>query len=305
MSHFTPNTLLSVCLGLVAGSVDAETQTEFDGWTPTTVTRTVETFLPATLESLKEYAQSNALILTPLKELRAEVCLQIGKRLRHASSNDTYLAPAFFLRTFPKEAATAIYHFATPERSSNGRCLTWRCDQPETMPRFVLDLDNLPKTMFGCGRSRLLRIGRDRVARTMATIISLEVSHVMTLAGFSVLYVNFSYVIVQDNGEMRKPKVRGGTTDKVEIPLSKAEETRVRASAYFDLDSMADEEMPLSNAFLQLLGRKQLNSEEEEAAREEPAPACECDSAAPTEESSDATAALHRMVAEAVEAPPD
>jgi len=229
--------------------------------------------------------------MVEVAQLRAEIVLQIGKRLRHSTQNDAYQSPLFFLRSFPLDAAKEIYRFARSETTPNGRCHTWHCEAPEKMAQFALDLENLPRSFFGAGRSRLLRIGKDKVARTMATIITIEISHVKTHAGFTVLYINFRYAIIQDNGEMHLPKLKGGGGDKVPCPLNESEETRVRQAAHSDLEMMADFKYPLSNEFMLLLGR---------AAKPPPSEAgstSDCEASLEEEEEAAETSAMLAIVA--------
>ena len=153
-------------------------------------------------------------------------------------------------------AAREVYRFSTPVESPNKRCLTWTCYVPEMMSQFALDLEGLPRSMWGHGCSRLLKGAREKAGHSIATLIFLEVSHVKTWAGFQVLYHNFKYVVIQDSGEIHFPKLRSPNKELNRLPLrlSSAEEQRIRATAAQDLMGMLEEGYPLSNLWRAQLG---------------------------------------------------
>ena len=139
-------------------------------------------------------------------------------------------------------AAEMIWGFySKPAVTSSGRVLTWKVTEPEKVARMVLDLEGCPRSFLGWGASRLLAS-----RRTIAMVIpDLEISHVTTLSGREVLYLNFSYVLFQDTGEMHFPK----DSNKKQVGISAADELRLRSLALLSLQGMEELGYPLSPNF--------------------------------------------------------
>ena len=188
------------------GKAHAATQTEFEGWDEENlveVTKTVIIRRAPTEADFARFAKTKGWVVQPIEQLRTEVRLSVATRLQNRVSSNCYQAPGYFIRGFPKAAADMIWGFySKPAVTSSGRVFTWKVTEPEMVARMVLDLEGCPRSFLGWGASRLLAS-----RRTIAMVIpDLEISHVTTLSGREVLYLNFSYVLFQDTGEMHFPK---------------------------------------------------------------------------------------------------
>ena len=231
--------------GLAEGKKDLTTQTEFNGWDKENiveVTRTVYITREPTEASFLQFAKTKGLVVQPVERLRMEVRLSVATRLQNRTAANCYQAPGYFIRGFPKAAAQMIWgFFSAPSVTSGGRVLMWQVTRPEAVAKMVLDLEGCPRSFYGWGAGRLLSSGR-----TIAMVIpNLEVSHVTTLSGREVLYLNFSYVLFQDTGEMHFPK----DADKKQIGVSAVDEARLRALALTTLQGMEALGYPLSTKF--------------------------------------------------------
>ena len=192
------------------------------------------------------YAKSKGWVVQPVERWRGEVRLSVATRLQNRTAANCLQAPGYFIRGFPKAAAQMIWGFYSPPSVTfAGRVLTWTVTQPEMVARMVLDLEGCPRSFLGWGGSRLHSSGR-----TIAMVIpNLEISHVTTKLGREVLYLNFSYVLFQDSGEMHFPK----DEDKKQIGISEADEARLRALALSTLRGMEALGYPISKKFDQMV----------------------------------------------------
>ena len=194
------------CARTTDGKKHSSTQTEFNGWDEeniVTVVKVVTKTRPPTEADLLKFATSKGCILQSCEQLRMEVRLSVLTRLQNRTTSNCCQAPGYFIRGFAKAAAEMIWGFySKPAVTSSGRVFTWKVTEPEMVARMVLDLEGCPRSFLGWGASRLLAS-----RRTIAMVIpDLEISHVTTLSGREVLYLNFSYVLFQDTGEMHFPK---------------------------------------------------------------------------------------------------
>jgi hypothetical protein len=232
-----------VCLA--DGKSHASTQTEFNGWDLDNIVHVVKkvyvTREPTEVQFAR-YAKSKGWVVQPAERWRHEVRLSVATRLQNRTAANCLQAPGYFIRGLPKAAAQMIWGFySRPSVTSKGRVLTWTVTQPEMVARMVLDLEGCPRSFLGWGAGRLHSSGR-----TIAMVIpNLEISHVTTTLGREVLYINFSYVLFQDSGEMHFPK----DEDKRQIGISQEDEARLRALALTTLRGMESLGYPLSKKF--------------------------------------------------------
>ena len=214
---------------------------------PTDNTKTL-TKTEQKIVQMMKLAAETGFVCEPVTKFRQEFLTAINSHLVHRSGKNVYQSPAFTIPMFSREAALNIFGEANLVTNSP-TTLTWRIDDLAVLSSTFGDM--LSETgMLSAGLTRALKTENQKVVRVLATIIPpCEMSVVQMPRGVDRMYVNFMYVVSDEDGEVHYPK----DNQRREISFSAAMETAIRQKILADARRLVRQGAPLSARWLQQL----------------------------------------------------
>lgn len=197
---------------------------------------------------LFELAANLGYSMVKTDKILKEIGYSIACRLKSRAGEDVYQTRAFCLPSISRFAAERIlpHHLVTEETAS---CKMW---EAKTMSE-VLEMFRplLKASGFSCaGTSRALKTDSEYVIRRLAIPIpSVEVRH---MEQRDRLYINFQYVLADEQGDLHPPK----DGQRNEIAMAPELVGDIRAQLLSDLAEMGEQGFPLSPAFWRQLGQE-------------------------------------------------
>ena len=179
-----------------------------------------------------------------------ELALAIEQRLLNREGGLVFQSAAFHIPGFPRMLAEELFpqELIIQEMLSD-KVSTWRAESLPNLRTMLAEvLTSSPKTT---GLSRALQKPSERVIRVIAMLIpDLEISWVRESCGREKLFVNFMYILADEDGELHLPK----DSQRREIQISAQEMRGIRREVLADVLLMSTEDKPLSAAFYRQLG---------------------------------------------------
>ena len=231
------------------------------GWVPPAK---IDKYAPAEeriVKISKQEAQLFALVeqlgysLTPSSKIVKDLAHSIASRMTMRVGIDVYQMPAFKFNipkpNFPAPLAENLFpiHRLTINEPSHKM---WRFNTvAELLPVLVPWLANESSFAFA-GITRAIKPPSAPFIRVLATLMTLEVSHV-TREGGDKLFVNFSYVLTEESGDVHPPK----DELRIEIAIGDEEMTALREQILADAMAMSEKQYPLSSAWFRQLGMEE------------------------------------------------
>lgn len=126
-------------------------------------------------------------------------------RLKTRGDNFQYQSAAFSIANFPRSVAQALLPLDCVT-DDTPKVQTWTITSMERLAQ-TFDPILLKTDQMTAGCSRALRLPAERVVRVVSTMISpMEISWVKMERGYEALYLNFNFVLVDQDGEVHAPK---------------------------------------------------------------------------------------------------
>ena len=207
-----------------------------------------------------EMAHRLGYAVTPISKSRQELARAIASRMVNRKGDFVYQSAAFSITNFPLSALESIF----PDN-----LLTNDPDAPKT---WSLPSVGCVSTILGpllqdipmCGgASRALKTASERWSRVLATIYDMEIS--FTKGTMDHAYINFLYVLMDESGEMHKPK----KPNRVEVLMSASVETEIRQQVLSDAMTIDGRGCLLSAGWLRSIGEMDKAAHMGDIAREE------------------------------------
>ena len=158
----------------------------------------------AKLVEFQESALELGLVCFPLHRMRKQLGTGMARRICQRRGLFVYQSVAFSLDNFPLQAAEQIFpaHLKT---SNTPSVMTWKAETQQEVTELTGSL--LEESDFFCvDGTRSLKTEAESVVRVIAIILpGLEISWVAD-KDMERLYVNFMYLIADEDGELHKPK---------------------------------------------------------------------------------------------------
>ena len=199
------------------------------------------------LAELHESARRLGQICFPLQNYRKQLAQSIARRMSQRLDDFIYQSAAFSLDNFPRQAAEEIlpeYMLVQPTTPS---VKTWRATTHSEVMAMVSPLIEM-SDYFCAGGARALRTPSERVVRVVAMIVpNVEISWVAS-QGMERLYVNFQYVLADEDGEVHPPK----DPNRREMELE--EVTELRQNLLSAVIAMHAKGFSLAPGFLRQMG---------------------------------------------------
>ena len=189
-------------------------------------------------------------------DLERELANSILTRMIARLGDNLYQAAAYNIPSFPLHAAENILPSECLQASRVAGVSTWSFETTAHLNKFLSKLFPMAtstKSKMSAGGSKALKTKSERVIRVVAHILEgMEISHVLLANGLVRLYVNFTYVLVDETGELHAPK----DATRREISLHPGLERRARAQILKDVRKMGRKGMPLSAGWWRQLGEE-------------------------------------------------
>lgn len=168
-------------------------------------------------------------------------------RLKARGDNFQYQSAAYHIANFPRSHARTVF----PEE-----CVTVNTEKVQTW--VIASMIELAKVFdpimtrtdtMAAGCTKALKMPSERVVRVVSTMICpVEISWVKLPKGYEALYINFNFVLVDEDGEMHAPK----DENRREIALSNTDD--IRAQVLADVRSLSQNGCPLGPGWWNQLG---------------------------------------------------
>ena len=165
-----------------------------------------------------------------------------------------YQSAAYNLPCFPLQAAKSILPAeclleGTPEGVS-----TWCLGSTRDVNKFLsrlLPAGTTRGAKMSSGSTKAFKSKSERVIRVVSHVLAgMEMSHVLLASGLTRLYINFTYVLADEDGEMHAPK----DMNRIEIALHPDLERKTRQTILADVKKMGRKGLPLSAGWWRQLG---------------------------------------------------
>jgi hypothetical protein len=207
-------------------------------------------------EQMMALATKLGYTVSPTVEWERELANSVLTRMIARSGIDLYQAAAYNIPSFPLQAAEAILPAACLVHGTPAGVSTWCFDTARAVNAFLTKLLAVAKTRHGrmsAGATKALKTKSERVIRVVAHVLEgMEISHVVLASGLVRLYVNFTYVLADETGEMHAPK----DTERNEIALHPDLERRTRRMILANVRVMGRRRLPLSAGWWRQLGEE-------------------------------------------------
>lgn len=201
------------------------------------------------LVEFRQTAQQLGQVCFPLHKIRKQLAEAMAKRMCQRVGSFIYQSVAFSVDNFSLQAAEQIFpdHLVT---FSNASTKTWRAVTQGQVKEMIGLL--LEESTYACVESaRALKTKSERVIRLMTQILPpLEVSWVES-SDLERMYVNFQYVIVDQDAEVYPPK----DGERREILIEAGDEQALRQHLMASVIKMHAKGYPLGPGFLRRMGK--------------------------------------------------
>ena len=202
------------------------------------------------VDLMHELALDLGYFCTSAVSYKVDLASTIASSIRPRSGTSVYQSVAISLPNVPLEFARQTFFFATQEPDIVLGTTTWNVpmmDQTSAVFGFIFQ-DASPSCT---GASKAFKTPSEPVVRVIATILPGAIfSHVVNKRGMSKLYINFTYALVDETGEVHPPK----DENRNEIALTPQEVHEIRAQVLSDAAAFSQSDTPLSAAWLRQLG---------------------------------------------------
>lgn len=201
------------------------------------------------LVELNESALLLGQVCFPLEKIRTQLGTAIARRLCQRLGSFIRQTAAFSLDNFPCLAAEQLLPGNTLDLTTP-HVKTWKATNQAQVTEMIGSL--LARSSYSCAdATRALQTASERVIRVIATIIpSVEISWV-DKNNTERLFVNFQYVLADEDGELHHPKDAEG----VEIEMEDSDEVVLRQAMLSAVLAMHSKGFPLAPGFLRQLGK--------------------------------------------------
>lgn len=194
--------------------------------------------------------------ISPIDNWMAYLSHSINMRLKTRGDNFQYQSAAFHIPNFPKLVAQSLFppHCVMEETD---RQQTWTIRTMEELATTLHPI--LSKTdHMAAGCSRAIKLPSERVVRVVSTVISpMEIAWVQLDKGYDALYLNFNFVMVDEDGEVHAPK----DLQRREMALSGME--FIREQVLIDVRALTKADCPLGPGWWRQLGMPERAAEVE------------------------------------------
>ena len=155
--------------------------------------------------------------------------MAVNSYLVHRTGKNVYQCPAFSIPMFSRTAALNMFgemHLVTNKPGT----LTWNLEDLAHLSAFFGQM--LSETgKLSCGLTRALKTESQQVARVLATIIPTYVMSVVEMPrGVDRMFLNFMYVLADEDGELHWPK----DNERREIKFCPEQERSIRQKILAD-----------------------------------------------------------------------
>ena len=187
-------------------------------------------------------------VLTSIAKLRKSLAVAIASRMVPRNGKFLWQTATGCVENFPREAALQIL----PEtmRSHTAQKEDWAAKTMTEVAALIGPII-VKSTSYSAGATKALLTDSERVVRVVAIVMPTAKFWWRDRQGVDCLYMEFQYILADEDGELNKPK----DGNKIEIALEPQLETAIREHLHTDLKAMAEAGAPLSPGFLRQLGR--------------------------------------------------
>ena len=157
------------------------------------------------IEQMMALAAETGYVCEPVTKFRHEFLTAVTSHLVHRVKMSVYQSPAFNIPMFSRTAALNMFGEANLTTNKEA-CLTWKMEDLGDLSTFFGQM--LSETGKLCaGLTRALKTESENVSRVLATIIPMyEMSVVLMPRGVDRMFINFQYVLADEDGEVHWPK---------------------------------------------------------------------------------------------------
>ena len=206
---------------------------------------------------LQSMASELGYVLTSKRSWQVELALSISQRLVNREGAFIYQSAQYHIPGFPLEMAREVLSAALIQKDTKS-CVTWKAETMTEVRTLIQGaLEHAPAMT---GLSKPLQKPSERVIRVLATLIpDMEISWVREGLGREKLYVNFMFVLSDEDGEVHPPK----DSKRNEIAFSQRESSEIRREILQDVLQMSQAEKPLGAQYFRQLGMEERATEVE------------------------------------------
>ena len=205
------------------------------------------------IDAMHEKAFELGYYCVSAKEIQTNLAGKIAAHLKNRSGKVVYQSAAFSIDGFPLEHARQVFAMATVSQTTPPGTTTWTV---ETMPQVQLVFGSIFGEFHDCcaGASKALQTKSQPVVRLLATILKgAEISHVHLARGVQRLYLNISYALSDEAGELHLPK----DNNRIEIAYSESDLSEIRAQVATDAALLGEKGLPLSAEWWRQVGNEE------------------------------------------------
>lgn len=202
------------------------------------------------MNKLLRLATELGFAISPIDAWSTYLSHSINMRLKTRGDNFQYQSAAYHIPNFPRSVAQTLF---PPQciTEDTGKVQTWTIDSIQQIAEtFDPILSKTDRMAAGC--SRAIKLPAERVVRVLSTIISpMEVSWVKLEKGYEALYLNFNFVMVDQDGEVHAPK----DVHRREMSLSGVD--MIREQVLLDVRALSHTDCPLGPGWWHQLGMEE------------------------------------------------
>ena len=205
------------------------------------------------IQAMHELAHELGFFCSPGTTYLVDLATRTAAHMKNRMGKVVYQAAAFSMESFPLELARQTFAMATVKQSTPQGTTTWTVD---SMAQTQLVFGSIFEDYhdYCSGASKALQTASQPVIRVLATIIpGAEISHVVHARGVERLYMNFQYVLSDEDGELHLPK----DNRRNEIAFSPGEIHEIRAQVATDAAHLGMAGMPLSAGWWRQVGNEE------------------------------------------------
>ena len=200
------------------------------------------------IEALRKELLELGLVSSRVEKLGKCLGTALARRLAQRRGGLISQTVAFSLDNFPVEAADQLLPPSMVTRD-DARAKTWTATTQAEVTEMMNGLLSQQSEFCCAGASRALRTTSEKVVRVLATPMpEAEISWV-DVKGVDKLYINFQYVLWDEDGELHPPK-----EEKREVLLAPDLLTALRQQVMSDLLEFYQRGAPLAPGFLRNMG---------------------------------------------------
>ena len=220
---------------------------------PLAVTSMTKSKRAKKITELINSAISLGLMVTPMDEALTELGRAFAARLARRSSERTVYQTCSLTMKMVSKAAVETWLPANLITTSSPTLMMWETETVHDVLEMAGPL--LRASAYDCaGLTKSFKSESEKVIRLIACVLpGLDATWTATSATTGTLKSTYQYVLIDEDGEMHKPK----DGKRIEMELDPDEEEDMREQALVDVRQLYDRTAKLSPGFLRRLGKEE------------------------------------------------